>query len=276
MRVAELEKQVMRMSAALQDMESGTPEPTPSDISTATFTSFHATQEHPPNDLSDHQNVRLDGHPLATAGAYEKNGSEAASPRTSAHPDFIPESILSTSGMMHEQFPVCKIVTHRREDLLHAFKEMLLPSYPIIWMAPGISIQTLEVSRPFALNSMITAACIILEPESFLSMHEATVKLLAHYVFVLGYKSKDLIHALLITATWCGLPDNLSNIKLFQWTQIAGTMAVELGLLGKTSEQAEAQELAQSTGKLSELVMESVRTSLGTYLTCSRYVCTHS
>jgi len=119
---------------------------------------------------------------------------------------------------------------------------------------------------------MVTAACIISEPESFPKLHEATVTLLAKYVFVLGHRSLDLIQALLITAVWCMPPDNIANINIFQLTQAAGAMTVELGLIGRTSKQAQRQDIDQLNGPLSDQMMERVRTCLATYLTCSRYV----
>lgn len=259
-RVAELEKQMLIMSAAMQDMEAKGNTATGSDMSAATSSSSHLF----PGQGQALSDVQCEGLSASSPSPYA---------RLPVHVP-TPGSTLSHQTNVHGpgQFPMYRFDAHRRGELLHVFRAMLLPAYPITSVAPETPASVLEGARPFALNSMITGACILSEPESFLHMHEATVKLLAHHVFVLGHKSLDLVHALLITATWCGLPENLGNINIFQWTQVAGTMAVELGLIGRTSKQAQAQDLAQLTGVLSDQMMERVRTSLSVYLSCSRYV----
>lgn len=274
-RVAELEKQMLKMSAALKDMETKGTSVNGSDVSPAESVSVQTTHAQPPVDFTSSGDDLL-------AVRYETQSASSENVRPASTGSFrVPgpsfqftRPPVSTHSMVDDQqgFPMYSFPAYRREKLLNTFRTLLSPAYPITWVAPQTPASELEQSRPFTLNAMITAACILSEPESFPKIHETTVMLLAKYVFVLGHRSIDLIQALLITAVWCMPPENLANINIFQLTQAAGAMTVELGLIGRTSKQAQRQDIDQLTGPLSDQMMERVRTSLATYLTCSRYV----
>jgi hypothetical protein len=103
-------------------------------------------------------------------------------------------------------------------------------------------------------------------------MHDKNIALLSQAVVVEGRKSMDLLQALLVTATWACPPDDLSNLNIYQWSHMACTMALELGLGGRTSLHAQAQSVQDFATNPSEAIMEKYRTMFGIYITCSRLV----
>ena len=267
---------MLKMSAALKDMETKPTSVNGCDVSPAKSGSAQTTDSTQvqigfASSGDDHLGVRYE---MQSALSQNVQSVPSSGPHVPGSAIRFTQPLVSTQSVVDGQqdFPMHAFPAHRREKLLDTFRTLLSPAYPITWVAPQIPASELEHSRPFALNAMVTAACIISEPESFPKLHEATVTLLAKYVFVLGHRSLDLIQALLITAVWCMPPDNIANINIFQLTQAAGAMTVELGLIGRTSKQAQRQDIDQLNGPLSDQMMERVRTCLATYLTCSRYV----
>jgi hypothetical protein len=148
----------------------------------------------------------------------------------------VSESSRQRKGNM--TLPMYNFDGQRRAELLFTFTTKLLPLYPVMRLALR-SLPELEERRPYALNAMIIAACILDKPTNFRDLHEASLSNLVHAAVVSGQKSLDIIQALLITATWTDGPDDLSKLNIFQWTHLAYCMALELNLVGKSIEQNE-------------------------------------
>ena len=171
----------------------------------------------------------------------------------------------------NKTLPMYRFGENERAKLLSTFASKLHPLYPVTGLARG-TLSYLEDHRPYTLNSMIVAACILDEPKTFKDLHDINVRTLAQLVVVSGEKSLDLVQALLITAAWTDSPDNMAHLNIFQWTHMAYSMAVELGLIGKSSQRGRKQDLVQMAQAASNGKTERLWTLLALCLSCSRCV----
>lgn len=192
-----------------------------------------------------------------------------------AHPHIYHIDTTETSprhgAELNVALPMYRLSEKKRAELLITFASKLHPLYPVTGLAAG-TLAELGQQRPYTLNSMIVAACILDEPTLFKDMHDATIHIMAHLVVVSGEKSLDLVQALLVAAAWADSPDDMAHLNIFQWTHLAYSMAVELGLVGRSSKPSRKQGLAQSAQGASDGKTEKLWTLLALCLSCSRFV----
>ena len=115
-------------------------------------------------------------------------------------------------------------------ELLADFVLYALPEYPVLVLADSDSFESLCQNRPILLFAMLTAASRAKNPTLFDDLHLRLLRLLTEKVVVNGERSLELLQAVLITEVWYNPPDDLTRLNFYLWTQIAGTMALQLGL----------------------------------------------
>lgn len=255
-RVADLERQLSSLTAAVDGM-------------------INRTSPHRPSDQDDGSEV------LHTPATTSLSSDQLRNATINVPPYPVDSSVLGH----HQQSPNQSCMVWSTEplqantfsaeakgNLVETFITKMLPHYPVISIPKDVPLEELEASKPFTMQAIITTACSISEPQSFRTMHDRNVAMLSKAVVVQGRKSIDLLQALLITATWACPPENLSDLNIYQWSHMACTMALELGLGGRVSLQAQAQDVAEFAATRSDASMEKYRTMFGAYLTCSRSV----
>lgn len=115
-------------------------------------------------------------------------------------------------------------------ELLADFVLYALPEYPVLVPADGDSFQSLRQDKPILLFAMLTAASRAKNPTLFDNLHSRLLRLLTDKVVINGERSLELLQAVLITEVWYNPPDDLRRLNFYLWIQIAGTMALQLGL----------------------------------------------
>ncbi|KAE9368980.1 hypothetical protein N431DRAFT_486396 [Stipitochalara longipes BDJ] len=252
-RVADLENQLSSLTAAFDGLRNGT---SPGGASHDEMESeLQMSSATPPN--NDHTTATTSDGTLHTSTPPAPNPHD---------PSF--NRILSE--LSSKVLPFNSFSAETRAQLVETFVTRMLPQYPVISIPGEIPLEQLEKLKPFMVNAVITTACSISQPRLFRAMHDKNIALLSQTIVVEGRKSMDLLQALLITSTWACPPDDLSNLNVYQWSHMAGTMALELGLGGRTSLHAQAQSVQDFATNSSLAIMERYRTMFGVYLTCSR------
>jgi hypothetical protein len=233
----------------------------------------------PPHKMGNHQDdspAMLHHTPIAPSLSVSQPETSTIVNRVpihadaTTHGDYNPSSNHSPVSWPAEPVNANGFTEEAKSRLLQTFVEKMLPQYPVISMPQGVPLQELETARPFTMQAVIASACCVSEPQSFKAMHDRSVVMLSDAVVVQGRKNLDLLQALLVTATWACPPDNLSNLNVYQWSHMACTMAMELGLGGRSSRHAQVQDVQELASNASEALMERFRTMFGVYLTCSR------
>ncbi|KAK5053342.1 hypothetical protein LTR84_002316 [Exophiala bonariae] len=209
----------------------------------------------------DHGTIQVPRYPAQRTNTCDLHLAEAAD---KGHESVAAPRLLSSLPVMSTLSP------EQASGLLADFIAVQLPQYPVISIPVDVTVQSWQSHRPFTLSAAITAACGISEPRLFQSLSEANSQLLCQAAIVEGEKNMDILQALLITAVWCYPRGDLRKLNIHQWTHMACTMAMELGLGGQTSWQVQHRDVDELLHNPSPIMLERFRTMFGVYLTCSR------
>jgi hypothetical protein len=169
-----------------------------------------------------------------------------------------------------EDLPMFWFTEDRRCALLESYVKTFHPLYPILGCA-SLSPLEMQTLRPFTANAMMTAGCILEEPTMFVSIHSATARMTVESAVIHGEKSLDLAQALLIVATWADTPADISRSCLYQWTLMAYSMVVELGMIVRSSQRERIHQLSQRSQEIANGDKEGLCAVLAVLLCCSRF-----
>ena len=143
-------------------------------------------------------------------------------------------------------------------ELLQDFVDRLLPQYPILVISE--SFNSLRVSKPLLTLAAVAAASSTREQSLFRMLHSHLVRQITERAIIEGDRNIELIQSILILETWYCPPDDLRHLNFYQWIHIAGTMALQLGFGGRTTQQE---------CDLSKFTFEQRRTMFAVFQSCS-------
>lgn len=253
-RVSELERQVSSLTAALQNSTTATtPDRTP-----LRETGYEV----------DTENL---GATIMTNPQQTLSGTEVS--HASLEEDFdVSNSYAPASGLPAMNIQQGELSESAKKQLLEAFETQLLPQCPVVTILSNLPLSQLEESRPYLTRAVLAAGSSVARPGFFQELHHRNITLLSQAVLIEGQKSLDLVQALLITSIWSYPPESLAKLSIYQWAHMACTMALELGLGGRSSLHAHQQDIGAFLQNASEPMMERYRTMFGVYIMCSRSV----
>lgn len=218
------------------------------------------------------------------ANSYASPGeASSAGPRMSPDCDEMTGHVVSYHALAEEQcsFPLphhgplaellhgTTIIKEVQAELFRDFIVLLLPQYPVIALASHETFDSLAQAKPLLASSILTAASSVSRPRQFEELHTKMVRMLSEEVLVRGQKSLEIVQAVLLCAVWYNPPTKIENLT-FQLCNMAGTVALELGLGGRTSWHSNHRVVAGFKADVSNVAIESFRTMFSVYLTCSR------
>jgi hypothetical protein len=118
-------------------------------------------------------------------------------------------------------------------------------------------------------HAVMAAAALSQGCELSDKLHEEAVYLYARSAFIKGEKSVQSIQAMLVTVAYYSPPKKPGQLQIYQWVNMAASMALELGLASKprTHEQLPKRAI-RSLQKISspEELLEHCRTVLTLYI----------
>ncbi|KAM0511042.1 hypothetical protein ACHAPE_010303 [Trichoderma viride] len=253
-RITELEEKIVSLTAAMNNLDrnnvfGGSVRDSPDE-------SHSPTSLHRYESILDSSSTENAGLVASDTNALPTVNSAGLPPRRLANVSHGKHHSSSESGS-----ETLKLTSAANKKLIRCFCNTLLPQYPVVRSVVDMPLESLEEYRPHSTRAMITAACSVLEPGLFKDMHLENTKKLAHVVYVQGHKSLDLLQALLITAVWGHPPTDLERLNISQWSHAACTMAMDLGFGGRTSWQAQNQDIAELSQDASDGMLERVAIS---------------
>ena len=248
-----------------------------------------------PSGASDHESMD-EGSDAKDSGAEEssplesqRHGSTTTTistfthhwPSTGAPP---PKSPTGAPGNNHDSKDLLKpvddiidrgvISQELAEDLLNIWRNELVAASPGIYIPKDWSALQLREKKPSLFHAVMAAAAH--SKGSALSdvLHEEAVYLYARTAFINGEKSVQIIQALLVTVAFYSPPKTPGQLQIYQWVNMAASMALELGLASKprTHEQLPKRAI-RSLQKISspEELLEHCRTVLYLYIVCAGF-----
>jgi hypothetical protein len=161
------------------------------------------------------------------------------------------------------------ITEEQADELMSIWRNELIHACPGITIPKDWSAMDLRVKKPALFHAVMAAAAH--SKGSALSdiLHEEAVYLYARSIFIKGEKSVQAIQALLVTVAYYSPPKTPGQLQIYQWVNMAASMALELGLASKprTHEQLPKRAI-RSLQKISspEELLENCRTVLFLYI----------
>lgn len=240
-------------------------------------------------------------HESADEGSDKDNGEEESSPLASQRH----ESITTTTSTFTHQWPNimgpkspreapannCEpkdllgpavddiidrgVITQEfAEELLNVWRNELVAASPGIYVPKDWSAAQLREKKPSLFHAIMAAAAHSRGSALSDKLHEEAVYYYARTAFINGEKSVETIQALLVTVAFYSPPKTPGQLQIYQWVNMAASMALELGLASKprTHEQLPKRAI-RSLQKISspEELLEHCRTVLYLYVVCAGF-----
>jgi hypothetical protein len=154
------------------------------------------------------------------------------------------------------------------DELMNIWRNELVGACPGITIPKHWTASDLRANKPCLFHAVMAAAAHSKGSELSDQLHEETVYLYARTIFINGEKSVQGIQALLVTVAYYQ-PRTPGQLQIYQWVNMAASMALELGLASKprTHEQLPKRAI-RALQKISspEELMEHCRTVLTLYI----------
>ncbi|CAI9625202.1 unnamed protein product [Alternaria burnsii] len=154
-------------------------------------------------------------------------------------------------------------------ELLSIWRTELVAACPGITIPKHWDVFDLRANKPALFHAIMAAAAHSKGSALSDRLHEETVLLYARSAFIQGEKSVQAIQALIVTVTYYSPSKTPGQLQIYQWVNMAASMALELGLTSKprTHEQLPKRAI-RSLQKISspEELLEHCRTILLLYI----------
>ncbi|KAJ9312369.1 hypothetical protein DTO271D3_7385 [Paecilomyces variotii] len=165
------------------------------------------------------------------------------------------------------------IAMETASELLYLFIKDLAPLFPVVVLPTDTNVSQLRRSKPVLFLSVLAAAAIAVDAKLAEILNREIVRLYAERFFVEAEKSFELVQSLLIMIVFSYPPNSPLKIQIYQYTHIAATMALEIGLASK--KRVPKKPTSGRTGRdlhdiFDEHMAEQARAILGCYHLCSQ------
>lgn len=119
------------------------------------------------------------------------------------------------------------------EHLVAFFIHELASFFPLVVLPSVTTAAQLRQSKPILFLSVISAASISVDAGLASVLNREMIRLYAEQFFIEGEKSLELVQALLVMIVFYFPPGSPLKLQFYQYTHIASTMALEIGLATK-------------------------------------------
>ncbi|KAH4032244.1 hypothetical protein HBI24_113260 [Parastagonospora nodorum] len=161
------------------------------------------------------------------------------------------------------------ITPQQAEELMGVWRNDLVNSCPGITIPKHWTANDLRANKPALFHAVMAAAAHSYGSQISDKLHEEAVYLYARSAFINGEKSIESIQAMMVTVAFYSPPKKPGQLQIYQWVNMAASMALELGLASKprTHEQLPKRAI-RSLQKISspEELLEHCRTVLNLYI----------
>ncbi|KAG0153203.1 hypothetical protein PDIDSM_5053 [Penicillium digitatum] len=271
-RVAQLEKEMQMMRSLLRNHIPGE-EPGSSDESDrddvqdrdsadADFKTNIALRENSAHSSEDVRSMGYSPELLITPHPSMPDGGGFSAPPTfSGMPaGFVPE---------HERIPPADDVIDRgilsledAEQLVAYFIHELAFFFPLIVLPSNTTAAQLRQTKPILFLSVIAATSICIDAGLAAVLNREMVRLYSERFFIEGEKSLELVQALLLMIIFYFPPMSPLKLQFYQYTHIASTMALEIGLANK---RRVSKKSDRESSRHDEVLAEQARAVLACY-----------
>jgi hypothetical protein len=265
-RVTELEKEIKKMRSLLKS----TNNPSSNDVSDHESGEEGSDDQEQDAEKISPSELQIRRSRATTASAGTEQWSSTATERIQTAPtktqcgprDFLgpAENDIIERGVISQQM-ADELMDIWRNDLVTASPGITIPRH---WTASD-----LRKNKPSLFHAVMAASAHSKGSALSDKLHEEAVYLYARSAFINGEKSVQSIQAMLVTVAYYSPPKKPGQLQIYQWVNMAASMALELGLASKprTHEQLPKRAI-RSLQKISspEELLEHCRTVLTLYI----------
>ncbi|KAI2708439.1 hypothetical protein CBS147332_6500 [Penicillium roqueforti] len=148
------------------------------------------------------------------------------------------------------------------EQLVAYFIHELAFFFPLVVLPSNTTAAQLRQTKPVLFLSVIAATSISVDAGLATVLNREMVRLYSERFFIEGEKSLELVQALLLMIIHYFPPASPLKLQIYQYTHIASTMALEIGLANK---RRVSKKSDRKSSRHDELLAEQARTVLGCY-----------
>ncbi|KAF2470167.1 uncharacterized protein BDR25DRAFT_226806 [Lindgomyces ingoldianus] len=255
-RVAELEREVRQMRSLLRSNRISPVE-----------TSDHESGDEDAEDAE----IQTEKASPAYAHSHESNTTPATNPEkwisNRSQDDCRPKDTLGASDI--DIIDRGLISKEMAEELLEIYRNDLVIACPGVVIPSEWTATELRFKKPALFHAVMAAASHCKGATLSNRLHEEVVYLYARSLFIKGEKSLQYIQALIVTVAYYTPPNSPAQLQIYQYGNMAASMALELGLASKprTHEQLPKRAI-RSLQRISsaEELLENCRTILILYV----------
>ncbi|EPS27877.1 hypothetical protein PDE_02821 [Penicillium oxalicum 114-2] len=270
-RVAQLEKEMRMMRSLLKDRIREESEPESPESSEGSL------DESGEMDVQDLGPMSEPPASVASSGRYMDYSPDFGNTTNSLsnHPGLSTTPSLSGLHLNYPpegQQPAWEDVVDRgiispedAEQLVAFFIHELAPFFPLVILPQGTTAAQLRQTKPVLFLSVISAAAISVDAGLAGVLNREMVRLYADRFFIEGDKSLELVQSLLIMIIFYFPPASPLRLQYYQYTHIASTMALEIGLATKRRVSKKRLDRKGRNDPHDELMAEQARAVLGCY-----------
>ncbi|USP78418.1 hypothetical protein yc1106_05692 [Curvularia clavata] len=265
-RVTELEKEIQQMRSLLQAKARSSNDVSEHESGDDEFEEHENTREKAtPSTSQRHSSIGTATGSSTRPGSFATPASKASVPEppiASAPKEFLgsSENDIIDRGVITEEMA---------RELLTIWRKELVAACPGITVPKHWDVFDLRANKPALFHAIMAAAAHSKGSALSDRLHEETVLLYARSAFVKGEKSVQAIQALIVTVSYYSPSKTPGQLQIYQWINMAASMALELGLTSKprTHEQLPKRAI-RSLQKISspEELLEHCRTILLLYI----------
>lgn len=159
------------------------------------------------------------------------------------------------------------------EELVSLFATKLLAYFPFIVLPAETTARHLRKTKPVLFLAILAASSIAVDVNLANILNRELLNLYAQRFFFKGEKSLEMVQALLSMNIFYLPPDLPSQIQAYQYSHIAATMALEIGIASKKRiprRPNHHQRQSKPLPKFDEQMAEQARTILACYHLASK------
>ncbi|KAL2012982.1 hypothetical protein VTN00DRAFT_507 [Thermoascus crustaceus] len=273
-RVAQLEKEMRAMRSLLKDRRFTIDESGPEDTEHGKETDDVDFGASPKEKESTGPDVQGGGMPGPSRSMDHSQGFRPTSMTPGEGGSFTGTSYNNThnhySPDLHRNDDVIDrgiISMETANELVAIFINELVQFFPVVVLPADTTASQLRQSKPVLFLSVIAAAAIAVDSSLAMVLNREIVRLYAERFFIEGEKSLELVQALLVMIAFYFPPDSPLKLQFYQYTHVAATMALEIGLASKrrvSRKPADGRGVEQYD-TFDEHIAEQARAILGCY-----------
>ncbi|KAJ5347473.1 uncharacterized protein N7506_000726 [Penicillium brevicompactum] len=210
----------------------------------------------------DHEDLKSSGRD------HSANSDDARymdySPELLTHGVSVPDFAFP-AGLEEERQPVEDVIDRGilsiddAEQLVAYYIHELAPLFPLVLLPHTTTAVSLRATKPVLFLSVIAATAISVDAGLAAVLNREIVRLYSERFFIEGEKSLELVQALLLMIVFYFPPASPLKLQFYQYTHIASTMALEIGLANKRRVKSDRRTAHDET------LAEQARAVIGCY-----------